>query len=166
MSIAWAVSEHLHERVGCKTVFATHYHELTQLADDFVSICNYNVSVTEVGEKILFLHKLMPGGADRSYGIEVGRLAGLPQPVITRARALLHLLEGEQLAVSLGKHGKHGKSAPAVPAKAQLALFAPEVPPHAVVRRLRTIDANTMTPLEALALLAQLAAEAKQDSDS
>ncbi len=161
VSIAWAVSEHLHERVGCKTVFATHYHELTQLADDFVSICNYNVSVTEVGEKILFLHKLMPGGADRSYGIEVGRLAGLPQPVITRARALLQLLEGEQLAVSLGRNGT--RVAPA-PAKAQLALFAPDAPPHAVVRRLRTIDANTMTPLEALALLAQLAAEAKHDS--
>jgi DNA mismatch repair protein MutS len=163
VSIAWAVSEHLHERVGCKTVFATHYHELTQLADDFVSICNYNVSVTEVGEKILFLHKLMPGGADRSYGIEVGRLAGLPQPVITRARALLQLLEGEQLAVSLGRNGK---SAAPAPAKEQLALFAPEAPPHAVVRRLRTIDANTMTPLEALALLAQLAAEAKHDSRS
>jgi DNA mismatch repair protein MutS len=163
VSIAWAVSEHLHERVGCKTVFATHYHELTQLADDFVSICNYNVSVTEVGEKILFLHKLMPGGADRSYGIEVGRLAGLPQPVITRARALLQLLEGEQLAVSLGRNGK--RVAPA-PAKEQLALFAPGAPPHAVVRRLRTIDANTMTPLEALALLAQLAAEAKHDSQS
>lgn len=163
VSIAWAVSEHLHERVGCKTVFATHYHELTQLADDFVSIRNYNVSVTEVGEKILFLHKLTPGGADRSYGIEVGRLAGLPQPVITRARALLHLLEGEQLAVSLGKNGK---SAITAPPKEQLALFAPEVPPHAVVRRLRTIDTNTMTPLEALALLAQLAAEAKHDQHS
>ncbi len=163
VSIAWAVSEHLHERVGCKTVFATHYHELTQLADDFVSVRNYNVSVTEVGEKILFLHKLTPGGADRSYGIEVGRLAGLPQPVITRARALLHLLEGEQLAVSLGKNGK---SAVTAPPKEQLALFAPEVPPHAVVRRLRTIDTNTMTPLEALALLAQLAAEAKHDQHS
>jgi DNA mismatch repair protein MutS len=166
VSIAWAVSEHLHERVGCKTVFATHYHELTQLADDFVSICNYNVSVTEVGEKILFLHKLMPGGADRSYGIEVGRLAGLPQPVIARARALLQLLEGEQLAVSLGRNGKNGGNAPAVPVKAQLVLFAPEAPPHAVVRRLRTLDTNTMTPLEALALLAQLAAEAKLDAQS
>ena len=164
VSIAWAVSEHLHERVGCKTVFATHYHELTQLADDFVSIRNYNVSVTEVGEKILFLHKLMLGGADRSYGIEVGRLAGLPQAVITRARALLQLLEGEQLAVSLGRNGAAGKGATSGPAKEQLALFVPEIPPHVVVRRLRTIDANTMTPLEALALLAQLAAEAKHDA--
>ena len=166
VSIAWAVSEHLHERVGCKTVFATHYHELTQLADDFVSIRNYNVSVAEVGEKILFLHTLMPGGADRSYGIEVGRLAGLPQPVITRARALLQLLEGEQLAVSLGRNGATGRGATAGPVKEQLALFVPEIPPHAVVRRLRTIDANTMTPLEALALLAQLAAEAKHDIQS
>ncbi len=119
------------------------------------------MSVAEVGEKILFLHTLKPGGADRSYGIEVGRLAGLPQPVIARARALLALLEGEQLAVSLGKNGAH-----APPAREQLALFAPDVPPHAVVRRLRTLDPNTMTPLEALALLAQLAAEAKHDQHS
>ena len=85
MSIAWAVSEHLHERIGCKTVFATHYHELTQLADEFASVRNYNVDVRESGDRILFLHRLKPGGADRSYGIEVGRIAGLPQPVIARA---------------------------------------------------------------------------------
>ncbi|HEX6535780.1 MAG TPA: DNA mismatch repair protein MutS, partial [Gemmatimonadaceae bacterium] len=77
VSIAWAVSEHLHDRTGCKTVFATHYHELTQLADELVSCRNYNVVVREVGDEVLFLHKLAPGGADRSYGIEVGRLAGL-----------------------------------------------------------------------------------------
>ena len=82
VSIAWAVTEHLHEHVGCKTVFATHYHELTQLADELVALRNYNVAVREVGDQILFLHRLQPGGADRSYGIEVGRLAGLPQPVI------------------------------------------------------------------------------------
>ena len=79
-------------------MFATHYHELTQLADELVAVRNYNVDVKEVGEKILFLHRLKPGGADRSYGIEVGRLAGLPAPVIARARALLALLESEQLA--------------------------------------------------------------------
>ena len=101
VSIAWAVSEHLHERIGCKTVFATHYHELTQLADEFASVRNYNVDVRESGDRILFLHRLKPGGADRSYGIEVGRLAGLPQPVIARARALLKLLEGEQIVAAL-----------------------------------------------------------------
>ncbi|MGI9091230.1 MAG: DNA mismatch repair protein MutS, partial [Gemmatimonadaceae bacterium] len=78
VSIAWAVTEHLHDSAGCKTVFATHYHELTQLADRLAGVRNFNVRVREVGEEVLFLHTLDPGGADRSYGIEVGRLAGLP----------------------------------------------------------------------------------------
>src|SRR4029079_7004056 len=95
VSIAWAVSEFLHDLLGCKTVFATHYHELTQLADELVAVRNYNVQVREVGDQILFLHRLQPGGADRSYGIEVGKLAGLPEPVIARARDVLSLLEGE-----------------------------------------------------------------------
>jgi DNA mismatch repair protein MutS len=161
VSIAWAVSEHLHERIGCKTVFATHYHELTQLADEFVSVRNYNVDVRESGDRILFLHRLKPGGADRSYGIEVGRLAGLPQPVIARARALLKLLEGEQLVAALS--GKAGVAARAPRGVGdQLALFAGD-PPHPVVERLRGIDVNTLTPLEALALLAQLTVEARAE---
>ncbi len=158
VSIAWAVSEHLHERIGCKTVFATHYHELTQLADEFVSVRNYNVDVRESGDRILFLHKLKPGGADRSYGIEVGRLAGLPQPVIARARALLKLLEGEQIVAALS--GKAGIASRAPRGNDQLGLFVGELP-HPVVERLRAIDVNTLTPLEALALLAQLTAEAR-----
>jgi DNA mismatch repair protein MutS len=161
VSIAWAVSEHLHERVGCKTVFATHYHELTQLADEFVTVRNYNVSVQEVGDTILFLHRLKPGGADRSYGIEVGRLAGLPAPVITRARALLAVLESEQLAPALAGTKSVPSSRRTDPPD-QLALFA-TAPPHPVLARLRTIDPNTVTPLEALALLAQLRAEADAD---
>jgi DNA mismatch repair protein MutS len=161
VSIAWAVSEHLHERIGCKTVFATHYHELTQLADEFVSVRNYNVDVREHGDKILFLHRLKPGGADRSYGIEVGRLAGLPQPVIARARALLKLLEGEQIVAALS--GKAGIAARAPKdADDQLGLFGSDLL-HPVVERLRDIDVNTLTPLEALALLAQLTAEARAD---
>src|SRR5438094_5799953 len=98
VSIAWAVTEFLHERIGCKTVFATHYHELTQLADELRALRNFNVAVRESGDQILFLHRLQPGGADRSYGIEVGRLAGLPPTVIARAREILALLEGEELA--------------------------------------------------------------------
>ena len=159
VSIAWAVSEHLHERIGCKTVFATHYHELTQLADEFTSVRNYNVDVRESGDRILFLHRLKPGGADRSYGIEVGRLAGLPQPVIARARALLKLLEGEQIVAALS--GKAGIAARAPRSNGdQLGLFVSDVP-HPVVERLREIDVNAITPLEALALLAQLTREAR-----
>jgi DNA mismatch repair protein MutS len=97
VSIAWAVTEHLHDALGCKTVFATHYHELTQLSDELTALRNFNVAVREAGDQILFLHRLEPGGADRSYGIEVGRLAGLPAEVIQRARRVLALLEGEQL---------------------------------------------------------------------
>jgi len=163
VSIAWAVSEHLHEHVGCKTVFATHYHELTQLEDDLVALRNYNVAVREAGDQILFLHRLQPGGADRSYGIEVGRLAGLPQSVISRAREILGLLEGEQLA--RGPHLHPGSAGlrtprPVPPPPDQLGLFA--AVPHPVVDRLASIDVNATTPLEALTLLAGLVDEAKR----
>jgi DNA mismatch repair protein MutS len=159
VSIAWAVSEHLHERVGCKTVFATHYHELTQLADELAAVRNANVAVEEVGERIVFLHRLRPGGADRSYGIEVARLAGLPTAVIRRARSLLRLLEREQLAEALAGRAPTGGGADA----AQLGLFG-AAEPHPVIERLRTIDPNTLTPLDALSLLAQLVADARPES--
>jgi DNA mismatch repair protein MutS len=156
LSIAWAVSEHLHERVRCKTIFATHYHELTQLADEFVSVRNYNVAVQEVGERILFLHTLRAGGADRSYGIEVGRLAGLPGPVIARARALLKVLEGEQLVPALAGTVRSARAAE--PIADQLALFAA---PDPLVERLREVVVEQMTPLQALQMLAELSAEAR-----
>jgi DNA mismatch repair protein MutS len=162
VSIAWAVSEHLHDRVGCKTIFATHYHELVQLADELVAVRNYNVGVREVGDQILFLHRLQPGGADRSYGIEVGKLAGLPAPVIARARTVLALLEGEaeHLVPALAPAvagSKRPRTAPISPD--QLALFAPAVR-HIVVERLRGMDVNILTPLAALQLLAELAEQA------
>ncbi len=157
VSIAWAVTEHLHNAIGCKTVFATHYHELTQLADELDALRNFNVAVREAGEQILFLHRLEPGGADRSYGIEVGRLAGLPTEVIQRARRVLALLEGEQLVRGLDSSAP-SRSGPG-PAD-QLGLFA--AVPHPVVERLAQINANTLTPIEALTLLAKLADEAKQ----
>ena len=93
VAIAWAVTEFLHTAIGCKTIFATHYHELTQLTEELAHARNYNVGVREVGDEIVFLHRLEPGGADRSYGIHVGRLAGLPAPVLSRANEVLRLLE-------------------------------------------------------------------------
>jgi len=160
VSIAWAVSEHLHEHVGCKTVFATHYHELTQLADDLVALRNYNVAVREAGDQILFLHRLQPGGADRSYGIEVGRLAGLPRSVITRAREILELLEGEQLARGPQLHpGQASRAARQAPPD-QLGLFS--AAPHPVIEALALLDVNAMTPLEALTRLAGFVDEAKR----
>ncbi len=165
VSIAWAVSEHLHDRVGCKTVFATHYHELTQLSAELPALRNYNVGVREVGDQILFLHRLLPGGADRSYGIEVGRLAGLPETVITRARAVLRLLEDEQLAAALqaGADRRVPTAGEArrqsAPPAAQLALFAQV--PHPLIGRLRDLDPNQLTPIDALRLLDELSRQAR-----
>jgi DNA mismatch repair protein MutS len=168
VSIAWAVSEHLHNALGCKTIFATHYHELVQLADELVAVRNYNVGVREVGDHVLFLHRLQPGGADRSYGIEVGKLAGLPEPVIARARDVLRLLEGEAermvpTLTSGAAPGVRGGRRPSVPAGPpdQLGLFASAVP-NPVVERLRDTDVNSLTPLAALQLLAELAERARE----
>ncbi|MEA2762464.1 MAG: mismatch repair protein MutS [Gemmatimonadaceae bacterium] len=156
ISIAWSVSEHLHDVVGCKTVFATHYHELTQLADTLVAVRNYNVQVREVGDEILFLHRLHPGGADRSYGIEVGRLAGLPSTVLKRARELLKLLEAEQIVPRSGRAAR----APLDKTDDQLALFG--LMTHPVIQQLRKMEPNSMTPIQALEMLARLVDEAKQ----
>ena len=153
VSIAWAVSEHLHDAIGCKTVFATHYHELTQLAEERAAIRNYTVAVREVGDEVLFLHTLIAGGADRSYGIEVGRLAGLPSAVVSRARAMLRLLEAEHHVVQPGATSR--ETARAVE---QLPLFA--TLPHPVVERLRGVDLDNLTPLKALQLLSDLQREA------
>jgi DNA mismatch repair protein MutS len=154
VSIAWSVSEHLHDRVGCKTVFATHYHELTQLADELVAVRNYNVAVREVGDEVLFLHKLQPGGADRSYGIEVGRLAGLPEPVLRRARQVLGMLEGGHL-VKQDSGGRVQGSGE------QLGLFE-VVRPHPVVEKLREVETDDLTPRQALDLLAKLVEEVRE----
>ena len=158
VSIAWAVSEHLHNHVGSKTVFATHYHELTQLEDELPGVRNFNVAVEERDGGIRFLHRLRPGGADRSYGIEVGRLAGLPDAVLRRARALLAVLENEQLATALGGGPMRRATAP----DTQLPLFG-NTREHPVVERLRTLDVNQVTPLEALSLLAEFAADARTE---
>ncbi|HET7458576.1 MAG TPA: hypothetical protein VFJ74_13075, partial [Gemmatimonadaceae bacterium] len=174
VSIAWSVSEHVHDAIGCKTVFATHYHELTQLADELPAVRNFNVAVREVGDRVLFLHRLQPGGADRSYGIEVGRLAGLPAPVLARAKEVLALLEGEELVRGLRERvggrgagpvlGTSKATAPTPdprPASDQLTFFGMSAP-HPVVERLKAVDANNLTPMQALELIAKLAEEARQ----
>jgi DNA mismatch repair protein MutS len=150
ISIAWAVTEHLHDKIGCKTVFATHYHELTQLEGPLVALRNYNVQVREVDDKILFLHKLERGGADRSYGIEVGRLAGLPLPVLSRAKELLQRLEAEQLATpSAEKRAPDGQ---------QLALFGARNP---MMEEIAAMNPDEMTPMQALERLAKLVRAAR-----
>jgi DNA mismatch repair protein MutS len=163
VSIAWSVSEHLHNEVGCKTVFATHYHELTQLTDELVAARNYSVQVREVEGRVLFLHRLVPGGADRSYGIEVGRLAGLPERVLHRARELLNLFEAEQIVSALGRvpaKAVTGRESTGPTTTDQLPLFA--LLPHPVVEELKKLEPNEMTPIEALSVLNRLVTRSKQ----
>jgi DNA mismatch repair protein MutS len=154
VSIAWAVTEHLHEEIGAKTIFATHYHELTQLGDLLPGVMNMNVAVREVGEEIVFLRRLEEGGADRSYGIQVARLAGFPGDVIARARELLAELEGTHTGggEGLGRFGSHRPVSE--PSLNQLSFFAAGDPP--LLRQLRAIDPEAMTPKEALDLLFEL----------
>ncbi|MEX1186219.1 MAG: DNA mismatch repair protein MutS [Gemmatimonadaceae bacterium] len=151
VSIAWAVTEHLHDRLQCKTIFATHYHELTQLDEQMPAVRNYNVAVRETADRVLFLHRLEPGGADRSYGIEVGRLAGLPDAVLGRAREVLKSLESGHIVSS------NRRKSPTPPP--QLPLFAEES--HPVIEELRGTDPNNLTPLQALDLVARLVDKAK-----
>src|SRR5881296_2939827 len=146
VAIAWAVTEFLHNTIGCKTIFATHYHELTQLTEELAHARNFNVAVREAGDEIVFLHRLEPGGADRSYGIHVGQLAGLPAPVVGRAWQVLALLEA-------GHHVAH-QSPPARPDAAQLGLFGPPGSPHPLLEELDQLDVNALSPLEALNRLA------------
>jgi DNA mismatch repair protein MutS len=157
VSIAWAVTEHIHENLGCRTIFATHYHELTQLGDLLPGVKNMNVVVREVGDDIVFLRRLMDGGADRSYGIQVARLAGLPDEVIARARELLTELEGTHShgGEGLGRRGAHRPRSEAPPD--QLSIFQRE---HPVVGRLRSVEPDGLTPREALDLLYKLKKEA------
>jgi DNA mismatch repair protein MutS len=155
VAIAWAVTEHLHDRVGCKTMFATHYHELMQLPERLQHARNYNVAVRETGDTVVFLHRLEPGGTDRSYGIHVAQLAGLPNAVVGRAREILGTLEGEHRMVP-------GAPPPLERDAGQLALFA-EPRPDPLMADLKALDLDALTPLEALNRLADLQRRAKSD---
>jgi DNA mismatch repair protein MutS len=151
LAIAWAAVEYLHALVRAKTLFATHYFELTELAEQLPGVKNFHVSVKETGGGIAFLRKVEPGAADRSYGIEVAKLAGLPNEVITRAREVL--AEHESAERELTGHLSPG----ATPPPTQLTIFTPISQP--VLEKLREVDLNRLTPLEALNLLADLKKE-------
>jgi DNA mismatch repair protein MutS len=150
LAIAWAAVEYIHARTRAKTLFATHYFELTELADQLSGVKNYHVSVKEAGG-IVFLRKVEPGAANRSYGIEVAKLAGLPHEVIVRAREVL--AEHENAERQLTGHLSPGATPPA----AQLTIFTPLSQP--VLEKLRAVDLNCLTPLDALNLLAELKKE-------
>jgi DNA mismatch repair protein MutS len=154
VAIAWAVTEYIHERVGARTVFATHYHELVELADSLPGVGAWNVAVRETGEDIVFLRRLEPGGCDRSYGVHVARLAGVPRPVIDRAFEVLHELEegpggGTRLAHLVDR------------ARDQLSLFGGRDP--ALAEKIAAVDVNRLTPVEALVLVNEMKRMVEED---
>ncbi len=153
VSIAWAIVEYLHQHKDCrpKTLFATHYHELNQLAEDFVRVKNFNVSVKEVGDKIIFMRKLKEGGSEHSFGIHVAQLAGIPNKVVIRANEVLHFLEKE-------KHKNEPKKKLQELPKAthQMSLFEMDPKYRQVQEMLETIDINTISPVEALLKLNEI----------
>jgi len=144
LSIAWAVVEHLHNHPDrrARTLFATHYHELTEMEERLPAVRNYNLAVVEEGKRVIFLHKVEPGGADRSYGIHVAQLAGVPKPVIHRAEELLTQLESGKFRPGTEK-----------PEPFQPVLFADD---HPIVEELQSLDVSEMTPLEAINKLYEL----------
>lgn len=160
LALAWAVTETLYNdpRIKARTLFATHYHELTDLARELPGIKNYNAQVKEWGEEITFLHRIAEGKSDRSYGVQVARLAGMPQAVLDRAREILANLERDELTTEELPRLARGQHAPNPKLVQQLTIFSE----HPVLTELRRINLEELTPLEALNLLAEL----KKKSDS
>jgi len=156
MAIARAVVEYLHNspHLGCKTLFATHYHELTELANILPRVRNYNVAVAEEGDDVVFLHKVLPGGANRSYGIHVAKLAGIPKGVINRANEILAELEAAGSDFTVKSRHPGGPT--------QLALFSME--PPEVITALRNLEIDELTPLDAITKLYELKRLASEES--
>jgi DNA mismatch repair protein MutS len=155
LALAWAIAEHLAAK-KCRTLFATHYHELTQLSQRYDNIANLNVTVREWAEQIIFLHRISPGSADRSYGIHVAQIAGLPRPVVQRARELLDQLQvHHEGVVPGGPANGSSRRRRTEDDEPQLELFAPP-PEHPAVTTLKTADLNSLSPLAAFDLLRRL----------
>ncbi|MBI2393568.1 MAG: DNA mismatch repair protein MutS [Deltaproteobacteria bacterium] len=162
LSIAWAVAEHIHDVIGARTLFATHYHELCELAATCPGLANYSVAAKEIGDDVVFLHRLVKGGASRSYGIAVARLAGVPEPVLARARAILATLERGATLPGGKQASMRGR---ARDGSVQLDIFssgagagAPAEParPHPVIETLRQVDLDRLAPIEAWQLVLKL----------
>ena len=151
LSLAWAVTEHISSQIRCRTLFATHYHQLTELAQALPNVINLNVLVREWADEIVFLHRIVPGGTDKSYGIHVARLAGIPKPVIHRARELLQQLETDA----------HGEFQPTAPNNSQMMLFSQAT--NHLAHAIKKIDINNLSPLEALTTLKELQERAQED---
>jgi DNA mismatch repair protein MutS len=152
LSLAWAITEHIANNIRCRTLFATHYHELTELAELFANVRNYNVAVREWMDEVVFLHRILPGGTDKSYGIHVAKLAGLPKTILDRSAEILEELESTFQAEATGEHlSKHKTKDDSE------SLF---VKKHkSVLDKLSSTDINNLTPLEAINLLNQIKGE-------
>jgi DNA mismatch repair protein MutS len=148
LSLAWAIAEQLVTAVGCRTLFATHYHELTQLPEYLQSVINCNVAVREWQDEIVFLYRIVEGGADKSYGVHVAKLAGIPPAVIARSRELLAELEANFAAPRLAPRSVPKKSRRDDSRLSSGLLFAD--PANAVTQEIRAVDLHAMTPLDAM----------------
>ncbi len=169
LSIAWAVAEYIHNKnkIGAKTLFATHYHNLTELADIYEGIVNYNIAIKENADGIIFLRKVVPGGTNKSYGIEVAKLAGLPHEVIARANEVLKSIEEENI-VRVSDETSGNKKDDLLPSKkklTQLVLFEPNPTPNPVLEDLKNLNLDEMTPLDALNKLNEMKRKVEEEKD-
>ena len=153
LSLAWAITEHIATKLKCRTLFATHYHELTELAELFTNVKNCNVAVREWADEVIFLHRILPGGTDKSYGIHVAKLAGIPISILERSKEILEELENTFAKEASGQHlAKHKTKEPSAES-----LF---VQKHkSVLEKLSSVDLNNLTPIEAINLLNQIKEE-------
>jgi DNA mismatch repair protein MutS len=153
LSLAWAITEHIANKLKCRTLFATHYHELTELAELFSNIKNCNVAVREWMDEVVFLHKILPGGTDKSYGIHVAKLAGVPKSILERSKEILEELESTFVKEATGSHlSKHKTKQPD-----KDTLF---VQKHkSILEKLSSTDIDNLTPIEAINLLNQIKGE-------
>ena len=152
MSIAKAVLEYVsdNKRLGAKTLFATHYHELTSMVDDFDNIKNYNIAVKKHGDDITFLRRIVPGAADDSYGIEVAKLAGIPNSIISRAKTILKEIESDNRYVACPENRKN------IDSNIQLKLSDSYGNEEKIIEKLKSIDVSILTPIEAINILYEL----------
>jgi len=149
LALAWAIAEHIANKLMCRTLFATHYHELTELAELFTNVKNCNVAVREWMDEVVFLHKILPGGTDKSYGIHVAKLAGVPKPVLERSKEILDELESTFQKEATGSLSKHKTKE-----SDKDSLF---VQKHkSILEKLSSTDIDNLTPLEAINLLNQI----------
>ncbi|RMG39617.1 MAG: DNA mismatch repair protein MutS [Planctomycetota bacterium] len=158
ISLAWAITEYLHDVIGCRTLFATHYHELTALTQSLTGARNWNVAVREQGDRIYFLHRIVPGAADKSYGIHVAQLAGVPLSIIERARVILRTLESDHV----DERGRTKIPPRPKPRRRRQLLLFPEI--HPVLDQLRDVPVEQLSPEDALQTLKELKRELEEPS--